>query len=63
MYLIYLNLNNFSNLFIELQLKPNQVPFKLVCMWDDLLKKYTSLSAYEIDRGLLKFSAASRAVL
>ena len=33
---------------LELQLKPNHVPFKLVCYWEELLEKYTTV------RGLLK---------
>lgn len=35
---------------LELQLKPNHIPFKLACYWEELLEKYTSAPEEDIER-------------
>jgi len=35
---------------LELQLKPNHVPFKLVCYWEELLEKYTTVDEDDRER-------------
>jgi len=35
---------------LELQLKPNHVPFKLVCYWEELLEKYTTVDQDDRER-------------
>ena len=41
----------FLLIFIELQLKPSHVPFKLVAFWEELLEKYTVTSEEDMERG------------
>ena len=36
---------------LELQLKPNHVPFKLAAFWEELLEKYTVTSPEDMERG------------
>lgn len=35
---------------LELQLKPNHVPFKLVCYWEEMLEKYTTVDEDDRER-------------
>ncbi len=35
----------------EVQLKPDHVPFKLVCYWEELLEKYTDAEEVDRERG------------
>ena len=37
---------------LELQLKPNHVPFKLAAFWEELLEKYTVTSPEDMERGM-----------
>ena len=39
---------------VELQLKPNQIPFKLVFFWEELLEKYTTTPEEDAERGRVK---------
>ena len=50
---IYYNIFTFANVLYqsELQLKPNHVPFRLTCQWDELLEKYTTAEKEDIERG------------
>lgn len=43
--------------FQELQLKPNHVPFKLVCYWEELLEKYTAAPEEHLERGYIIMNA------
>ena len=47
------NIITFTNILYqsELQLKPNHVPFRLTCQWDELLEKYTTAEKEDIERG------------
>lgn len=42
-------------LLTELQLKPNHVPFKLACYWEELLEKYTTTEEDDRERGIHLF--------
>jgi hypothetical protein len=51
-----MQLNTFlADGFVELQLKPTHVPFKLVCYWEELLEKYCTASEFERQRGFYAY--------
>ena len=44
-------------MFAELQLKPNHVPFKLACYWEELLHKHVKADDEDIERGTVSSMA------
>ena len=47
-------------IFVELQLKPTHVPFKLVAFWEELLEKYTVTAEEDMERGTYRNLSSKR---